>query len=60
MSRPYHVTVNSFIASGGDGFTEFSRAPIVSGGELDVDALSDYLMKNPGLSAPATNRIRQL
>ena len=60
MSQTYHVTVNSFIASGGDGFTEFSRAPIVSGGELDIDALSDYLMKNPGLIAPATNRIRQL
>jgi hypothetical protein len=25
-----------------------------------VDALSDYLIKNPGLTPPSTNRIRQL
>lgn len=60
MSQTFNVTVNSFMASGGDGFTEFNHAPVVSGGELDVDALSDYLIKNPGLTPPATNRIRQL
>jgi 5'-nucleotidase len=56
----YNVTINSFLASGGDGFVQFNLAPTVSGGELDVDALSEYLRKNPGLTPPSTERIRLL
>lgn len=60
LERSYHVTMNSFLASGGDGFWQFNQAPTVSGGELDIDALSDYLRTHPGLTAPSTSRIQLL
>lgn len=60
LSGHYNVTINSFLASGGDGFVQFNLAPTVSVGELDVDALSEYLRKNPGLRPPSTERIRLL
>ena len=60
LTHAYHVTMNSFLASGGDGFSQFKQAPTVSGGELDIDALSDYLRQHPGIKPPATDRIRML
>lgn len=60
MTGLYNVTVNSFLASGGDGFYQLNLAPTVSGGELDIDALSEYLRKKPGLTPPETNRIQLL
>jgi 5'-nucleotidase len=55
----YRVTMNSFLATGGDAFSVFNRGTDTVGGDLDVDALTDYLAKNPGLTPPPTNRIRQ-
>jgi 5'-nucleotidase len=60
LTRTYHVTMNSFLASGGDGFFQFSRAETVSGGDLDIEALVQYIQSNPGLKSPTTNRIRLL
>jgi 5'-nucleotidase len=60
MNQSYNVTMNSFLASGGDGFQQFNEAPTIAGGELDVDALSDYLRKNPGIKMPTLQRIRML
>ena len=60
LALSYHVTMNSFLASGGDGFWHFNQAPTVSGGELDVDALSEYLRQNQNLKLPSTDRIRML
>ena len=60
LTHAYHVTMNSFLASGGDGFSQFKQAPTVFGGELDVDALSEYLRQHPGIKPPATDRIRML
>jgi len=54
----YRVTMNSFLATGGDAFSVFNRGTDVLGGDLDVDALTDYLAKNPGLMPPTTDRIR--
>lgn len=56
----YRVTMNSFLATGGDAFSVFNRGTDVVGGDLDVDALTDYLTKNPGLTPPPTDRIRVL
>lgn len=39
----YRVTVNNFIASGGDGFAFLTRARPVAGGVLDLDAIEAYL-----------------
>lgn len=60
LARSYHVTMNSFLASGGDGFFHFKQATTVAGGELDIDALVQYLQSNPGLKQPSTNRIQVL
>jgi 5'-nucleotidase len=54
----YRVTMNSFLATGGDAFTVFNRGTDTLGGDLDVDALTDYLAKNPGITPPKTDRIR--
>jgi 5'-nucleotidase len=39
----YRVTVNSFLADGGDGFTELRNGTNRLGGAVDLDALSAYL-----------------
>jgi 5'-nucleotidase len=38
-TRSYRVTVNNFMASGGDGFTTFTRGTQLIGGAQDIDAL---------------------
>jgi 5'-nucleotidase len=54
----YRVTVNNFLASGGDGFAFLTRARPVAGGVLDLDALQGYLAG--GVAAPAADRVRDL
>jgi 5'-nucleotidase len=39
----YRVTVNNYLADGGDGFSTFLRGRDRIGGPPDVDALADYL-----------------
>jgi 5'-nucleotidase len=39
----YRVTVNSFLADGGDGFTELKNGTARLGGAVDLDALAAYL-----------------
>jgi 5'-nucleotidase len=39
----YRVTVNSFLADGGDGFTELRKGTARLGGAVDLDALAAYL-----------------
>jgi 5'-nucleotidase len=39
----YRVTVNSFLADGGDGFTELKQGTDRLGGAVDIDALAAYL-----------------
>jgi len=53
------VTMNSFLATGGDGFKVFNEGTDALGGAQDIDALSDYLTAAgaAGLPVPAANRI---
>jgi 5'-nucleotidase len=39
----YRVTVNSYLAAGGDRFRVFLEGRALAGGPLDVDALAAYL-----------------
>jgi 5'-nucleotidase len=48
----YRVTVNSFLASGGDGFAVLNEGTDRLGGAVDLDALEDYLTAAPGGVAP--------
>jgi 5'-nucleotidase len=56
----YRVTMNSFLATGGDNFTVFNQGTDSLGGDQDVDALEAYIAANSPLAPPATNRITNL
>jgi 5'-nucleotidase len=58
--RVYRVTVNSFLAAGGDGFTILPKAGARAGGPVDVDALEAYLHAHDPLAPPALGRIRRV
>jgi 5'-nucleotidase len=42
-TKTYRVTVNNFMATGGDGFGVFLGGTSVQGGAQDIDALISYL-----------------
>jgi 5'-nucleotidase len=48
----YRVTMNSFLASGGDNFSVFNLGTGQLGGDLDLDALEAHFQANPGGVAP--------
>jgi 5'-nucleotidase len=56
-TKKYLVTINSYLANGGDQFNLFVQGEHVSGGELDVDALEAYLRSHSPVKPPATIRI---
>lgn len=56
----YRVTMNSYLANGGDDFSLFRQGEHVSGGALDVDALASYLRAHTPVKPPATNRIARI
>jgi len=55
----FRVTMNNFLATGGDGFTVFNEGTSALGGAVDLDALVAYFgSKEPaGVAVPALNRI---
>ena len=55
----YRITVNSFLADGGDGFGVLRPGSNRAVSGLDVDAFAQYLSANRPISAPATDRIRR-
>jgi 5'-nucleotidase len=54
-ARAYRVTVNNFLASGGDGYTVLAQGADARDAGLDLDALEAWLSTNP--SVPAGKRI---
>ena len=52
-AKTYRVTINNFLATGGDGFTSFINGTNALGGAQDIDALSSYLsqFKTPAHAA---------
>jgi len=54
--RRYRVTVNNYLASGGDGLSGFTAATDVTDAEIvDIDALIAWIA--PGRTPPAANRV---
>ena len=53
----YRVTVNNFLAAGGDSFTALTVGTNVTGGPIDLDAFTAYLTAHSPVSPPPTNRI---
>ena len=56
----YRVTVNAFMASGGDNYLALKDGTERSTGMMDVDALELYIKNHPGLAPGALNRITRL
>ena len=48
----YRVTMNNFLADGGDGFSVFREGTNQLGGEVDLDAFGRYLMNHSPISLP--------
>ena len=56
----YQVTMNSFLADGGDGFTVFIEGTNPIGGGIDLDAFIAYLGANSPVEPPPTDRVTEL
>ncbi|WP_338453372.1 5'-nucleotidase C-terminal domain-containing protein [Niallia oryzisoli] len=56
--QTYTVTVNSFLSTGGDGFTVLKEGKNLLNGPVDLDALVEYIKGfNEPIKAPALDRI---
>ncbi len=56
----YRVTVNSFLADGGDRFTVLVEGTNRLGGDVDLDALANYFAANSPVAPGPQNRITRL
>lgn len=56
----YRVTVNDYLANGGDGFTAFTEGTDRRTGVYDVDALYAYFKANSPIAPHVPERIRRL
>ena len=56
----YRITVNSFLAEGGDRFTVLAEGTDRLGGAVDTDALEAYIapsLTGPPVAPPALDRV---
>ncbi|RVU42774.1 bifunctional metallophosphatase/5'-nucleotidase [Lujinxingia sediminis] len=53
----YRVTVNTFLSTGGDGFTVLAEGKERVVGPIDLDALVTYVEENSPLTAPEDARV---
>jgi 5'-nucleotidase len=59
----YRITVNSFLADGGDGFAVLPQGTARVGGPVDLDALEAYLAptrSGPPIAPPALDRVTRV
>lgn len=58
----YNVTVNSFLAGGGDNFGTFATVDAAAGldGGIDLDALVNFLDTFSPVAPPSTDRVNEL
>jgi 5'-nucleotidase len=54
------VTVNSFLAGGGDNFTVLRQGRDVRTGMMDIDAFEQFVKAHPGLAPAAVARLTRL
>ncbi len=57
MNASYRVTMNSFLADGGDGFSAFTLGTDPLGGAVDTDALEAYFQTHSPVPPGPQNRI---
>lgn len=56
----YRVAMNSFLASGGDGFSVFGEGRNQLGGEIDIDAAARYFQDHSPVAPGPQNRVTRL
>src|SRR3712207_5957797 len=56
-TQSYRITVNSFLADGGDSFPTLAQGTDRFGGPVDTDALEAYFQAHPNVEPPALDRI---
>jgi len=56
----YRITVNSFLADGGDNFSVLREGTDRLGGDIDLDALEQYFQANSPVAPGARDRITQV
>ena len=59
-NEAYRVTVNSFLAGGGDGFSVLTEGTERIGGEIDLDALVSYFSQFDAVSPVRLDRITRV
>ena len=57
---PVRVTVNGFLAGGGDNFTLLKQGRDARTGMMDIDALEAYVKANPTLAPSPLDRVTRL
>ena len=60
LDGEYRVTVNSFLATGGDGFSLLNDGTNRIGGPVDLEAFVVYFDENSPVAAPKEQRIRKV
>ena len=60
LNSAYRVTVNSFLADGGDGFSILTEGAERTGGEIDLDALVSYFAGVDAVSPGRQDRIARV
>jgi 5'-nucleotidase len=60
MSTTYRVTINNFMASGGDNYTVFTQGKNSQSSDIDIDVGVAYFRKLGTVPTPALNRITRI
>ena len=56
----YRVTLNNFIAAGGDGFVTFKQGTNPQVGPLDLDSMEEYFRATPLVQLPSVGRVTMI
>jgi len=56
----YRITVDDFLASGGDGYTSLTKGRDMVKSAIDIDAFAAYLQQNSPIAAPLPDRVVRL
>ena len=59
-AKSYRITVNNYLATGGDGFTALAQGTAQQFGVYDADALYAYFQAKSPISPAAADRIKRL
>ena len=60
LAATYRVSTLNFLAEGGDSFTAFTDGTNLVGGPEDLANLVAFFAANPGVAAPATDRVNEV